>query len=65
MFKAPAEVQRTAAEAINDWLAAGKLQVPIGATFSLDQAADAHRLQEDNTLSGSGTLRGKIVVEVT
>lgn len=64
MFKAPAEQQQQSARDINRWLAEGKLHVPIGATFSLDDAAAAHRLQEDNTLRGAGTLRGKIVVEV-
>jgi NADPH:quinone reductase len=64
MFKAPPEAQQKCAADINNWLATGELQVPIGATFPLDQAAAAHQLQEDNTLHGAGTLRGKIVVEV-
>ncbi|WP_315861135.1 zinc-binding dehydrogenase [Aeoliella mucimassa] len=64
VFKAPRHEQRAAAIAMNEWLAAGKLQVPIGATFPLEQTADAHRLQEDNTLHGKDTLRGKIVVTI-
>lgn len=64
VFKAPAIEQQKCATDINNWLAAGKLQVPIGATFSLDEAAAAHQLQEDNTLNHAGTLQGKIVVEV-
>jgi hypothetical protein len=28
----------------------------------LDQAAEAHRLQEENTLNQAGTLAGKIVI---
>lgn len=64
MFKAPSDAQRRAADQINQWLAEGKLDVPIGATFPLDQAAEAHQLQEENTLHSAGTLRGKIVVTV-
>ena len=64
MFKAPPVEQQKCATDINNWLAAGKLQVPIGATFPLDQAAAAHQLQEENTLHHAGTLQGKIVVEV-
>lgn len=64
MFKAPPAEQQKAAEAINGWLSAGKLRTPIGARFPLDDAAKAHKLQEDNTLHQAGTLQGKIVVEV-
>lgn len=64
MFKAPPAEQQKAAEAINGWLAAGKLETPIGARFNLDDAGKAHKLQEDNTLHQAGTLQGKIVVEV-
>ncbi|QDU91468.1 Zinc-type alcohol dehydrogenase-like protein [Pirellulimonas nuda] len=64
MFKAPAEAQRVAAEAINQWLVEGRLRPQIGATFTLQEAAAAHRLQEDNTLHGAGSLVGKIVVTI-
>lgn len=64
VFKAPPPEQKKAAADINRWLAEGKLQVPIGATFSLNQAAAAHQLQEENTIHGAGTLAGKIVVEI-
>ena len=64
LFKAPRHEQANAAIAMNEWLAAGKLQVPIGATFPLEQTADAHRLQEDNTLHKKGTLQGKILIEI-
>lgn len=64
MFKAPAAEQQKSAVDINDWLAAGKLQVPIGATFPLDETVAAHQLQEANTLHHAGTLQGKIVVEI-
>lgn len=64
MFKATPDEQREAAESINAWLASGEYRPKVGQTFTLDQAADAHRLQEQNTLSGAGTLAGKIVVKV-
>lgn len=62
MFKASADEQRRAAEAINDLLAAGALQPNIGKILPLAEAAAAHRLQEENTLANAGTLMGKIVV---
>lgn len=62
MFKASSEEQRLAAEQINRWLAEGKVQARIDREFPLSQAAAAHRLQEDNTLRGAGTLSGKIVL---
>jgi len=34
----------------------------IGARFSLEETAKAHKLQEDNTLRKTGTLTGKIVI---
>ena len=62
MFKATPNEQRRAADDINGWLADGSLQPRIGKTFPLSQAADAHRLQEENTLHQVGTLAGKIVL---
>ncbi|MER3416104.1 MAG: quinone oxidoreductase [Gemmataceae bacterium] len=62
MFNASAEEQRRCAEDIVRWRRAGRLEVPIGARFTLAQAAAAHRLQEENTLHKAGTLIGKIVV---
>ena len=62
MFKATPVEMRAAADDINAWMANGKLKSNIGATFTLDQAADAHRLQESATLSGSSQLSGKIIV---
>jgi NADPH2:quinone reductase len=63
MFNATADEQRAAAEDINRWLAAGKIQPRIDRVLPLDQAAAAHRLQEENTLHQAGTLAGKIVIE--
>lgn len=62
MFNAPPEEQRRSVEDIHRWLAERKLQVILGRTFPLAEAAKAHRLQEENTLQKSGTLTGKIVV---
>ncbi len=62
MFNAPAEEQQGCAADINRWLTEGKLQPPIGRRFKLAEAAEAHRLQEDNTLNKAGTLLGKIVL---
>lgn len=64
MFKATPEEQSRAAHDINHWLADGRYRPPIGRTFPLEEAAAAHRLQEDNTLNQGGTLAGKIVVKV-
>ncbi len=62
MFNATADEQRRCAEDINRWLAEKKLDVPIGRTFPLTEAAAAHRLLEENTLGKAGTLAGKVVV---
>ncbi len=62
MFNATPEEQRRCAEDINRWLAEKKLRVPIGRIFKFSQAAEAHRLQEENTLHRAGTLTGKIVL---
>jgi NADPH2:quinone reductase len=63
MFNAAADEQRQVAGDINRWLSEGKLRAQIGRVMPLAQAAAAHRLQEDNTLRGAGTLSGKIVLE--
>jgi NADPH:quinone reductase len=62
MFKATPEEQRTAAEDINRWLSQGKLKPRIDRVVPLDEAPAMHKLQEDNTIHGAGTLSGKIVV---
>ncbi len=63
MFKATPQEQRAAADDINGWLVAGTLKPHIGRTFSLAQVAEAHRLQEENTIHKAGTLTGKIVLK--
>lgn len=62
MFKASSEEQQACARDINRWLAEGKLKARISARFPLAEAAAAHQMQEDNTLSKAGTLAGKIVL---
>lgn len=64
MFKATPEEQRACAEDINKWLASGKLKSQITKIFPLSQAAEAHKLQEANTLQKAGTISGKIVLTV-
>jgi NADPH2:quinone reductase len=63
MFKASAAEQQSAASDINHWLVNGKLSAKIDRVLPLSQTADAHRLQEQNTLEGSGALAGKIVLK--
>jgi NADPH2:quinone reductase len=64
MFQAPAADQRRAAEAINGWLVEGKLKPTIDRVVPLEETPAMHRLQEENTLAGARTLRGKIVVRM-
>ena len=63
MFKADSQEQAAAAADISRWLAAGKLRVPIDRVLPLAATAEGHALQEANTISRSGVLAGKIVVE--
>ncbi len=63
MFNATPEEQRAAAEEINRWMAEGKLKANIDRVLPLSEAAEAHRLQEENTIRKAGTLAGKIVLK--
>jgi len=63
MFNATPDEQRACAADLNRWLAAGRLRANIDRLLPLDQAAAAHRLQEENTLYKSGALAGKIVLK--
>jgi len=63
MFNAGAREQRTAANAINRWLAEGKLRARIDRVLPLAQTAEAHRLQEESTVHKTGALAGKIVLK--
>ncbi|MFM1904559.1 MAG: hypothetical protein RLZZ440_2459, partial [Planctomycetota bacterium] len=63
MFKASAVDQAAAAADINRWLAGGQLRAPVDRVVTLAHVAEAHALQEEATVGGSGGLAGKIVVE--
>jgi NADPH2:quinone reductase len=63
MFNATAREQRTAANAINRWVAEGKLRARIDRVLPLAQAAEAHRLQEESTVQKTGVLAGKLVLK--
>jgi len=62
MFQATPDEQRVCAEAINDWLVAGKLKPRIDRVLNLSLAAEAHRVQENATVHLDGALAGKIVL---
>ncbi|QDU79242.1 Quinone oxidoreductase 1 [Polystyrenella longa] len=64
MFNASPEEQRDSAKELNDWFTAGKWAPQVGETFPLEKAAQAHQLQEQNTLQGKGSLSGKIIVTI-
>lgn len=63
MFNASPQEQRCCAEEMNDWFEQGFWQPIIGRSFALSEAGEAHAHQEENTLGGSGTLTGKIIVK--
>jgi NADPH2:quinone reductase len=63
MFKATPEEQQECADDMNRWFVEGKLKPQIGCVLPLSQTAEAHRLQEQNTLQKAGTLAGKIVLK--
>ena len=62
MFAMTADEQRACANDMNSWAASDKLRPLIGKTLPLSEAAAAHRLQEENTVGGAGTLTGKVLV---
>ena len=63
MFNASPAEQRVCADDISRWLGEKKLDVPIGKTFPIAEAAAAHRFLEDNTLHKAGTLVGKVILK--
>ncbi|HTR40616.1 MAG TPA: NADPH:quinone reductase [Pseudomonadales bacterium] len=63
ILSCPAEDLRAAGEAINEWMAAGKLKAQIARVMPLSAAAEAHQLQEESTVNKSGALAGKIVLK--
>jgi NADPH:quinone reductase len=62
MFNVSADEQRSVAEKMNGWFAAGKLKAAIDRVLPLSQAATTHKLQEESTVGKSGALSGKIVL---
>jgi NADPH2:quinone reductase len=62
MFNSTSREQRTAANAIDRWVAEGKLRARIDRVLPLSQTAEAHRLQEESTVQKSGALAGKLVL---
>lgn len=65
MFKASPEELRTCGSDINRWLAEGKIKPRISHRFQLSDSAEAHQLQESNTINQAGSLAGKIVLQVS
>lgn len=63
IFNYPPDVQRRAAEQINRWLSSGALKTKIDRVGSLANAAEFHRLQEQNTIDVAGVVRGKLVIK--
>ncbi len=64
MFNATPDEQEDCAVELNVMFEKGEWTPRIGKVMSLDQVAEAHQLQEDNTLNLQGSLSGKIVLEV-
>ena len=62
MFNASPAEQKEAAITINVLAENGNWHPPIGRRMKLAEAAEAHRLQEENTIGKKGTLAGKIVL---
>lgn len=62
MFNASPDEQRDAGRHLGQMYDAGNWKPQIGKTLPLSEAAAAHKLQEENTLQGAGTLEGKIVL---
>ncbi|WP_165249087.1 NADPH:quinone reductase [Paludisphaera soli] len=64
MFNATAEEQRPAGAEMVRWIEEGRLKALVGHEFALEDAAEAHRFLESNTLGGAGSLAGKVVLLV-
>ena len=64
MFNASPEEQLVCAQDLFGWASSGKLTPHVGKVFPLDEAAEAERFLEANTVGGAGTLSGKVVIEV-
>jgi NADPH2:quinone reductase len=64
MFNATPDEQKAAADEIRRWAESGQLKPLIGRVFPLEQAAEAHRFLEQNTIEKAGTLSGKVVIAI-
>jgi NADPH2:quinone reductase len=64
MFNADPEAQHRAAADVNRWMASGALKAKVARVGTLDDAAEFHRLQEQNTIEAAGVVRGKLVVRI-
>lgn len=64
MFNASPEEQLACAQDLFGWASSGKLTPHVGKVFPLDEAAEAERFLEANTVGSAGTLSGKVVIEV-
>ncbi len=62
MFNATPEEQAECAQTINLLMEQERWRANIGLRLPLSRTAEAHRLQEEKTLSGEGSLQGKIVL---
>ena len=61
MFNYSATEQRQCGDDLNRWLAEAQLHANIDRVLPLSETAEAHRLQEANTIGLAGALAGKIV----
>ncbi|MEM0924957.1 MAG: zinc-binding dehydrogenase, partial [Planctomycetota bacterium] len=52
MFKATAIEMRRCGDEMNRWMATGKLKANIARTMTIEQSAEAHRLQESESVGG-------------
>ncbi len=64
MFKSSSNLQQVCASDINHWLTSNLLKAQIDRILPLNETAQAHRLQEANTVQKKGVLLGKIVLTV-
>ncbi len=64
MFKASPDDQQVCASDIQHWITSSLLKAQIDRIMPLSETAQAHRLQEANTIQKQNVLSGKIVLTV-
>jgi len=64
MFKAPDDQQQVCASDIQHWITSNLIKAQIDRILPLSETAQAHRLQEANTIEKQNVLSGKIVLIV-